>query len=130
MANAINNSGSVVGFSSSKPPDFTLDLAALLYPPASNYHAFLYSGGKMYNLNNQLVNGAGWQLSFATGINNAGQIVGYAASSKAPRRGNRAASLSTDSRTRGEHQDYRRRRFQHPGGDQHFAQWSVHDFWK
>ncbi len=76
VANAINNSGSVVGFSSSEPPDFTLELAALFYPPASNYHAFLYSGGKMYNLNNQLVNGAGWQLSFATGINNAGQIVG------------------------------------------------------
>jgi uncharacterized protein (TIGR03437 family) len=30
----------------------------------------------MYNLTNQLVNGSGWQLSFATQINNAGQIVG------------------------------------------------------
>ena len=75
-ASAINNSGSVVGFSSNQVPDFTLQLAGLFYPPASNYHAFLYSGGKMYNLNNQLVNGAGWQLSFAMGINNAGQIVG------------------------------------------------------
>jgi uncharacterized protein (TIGR03437 family) len=73
---AINNSGSVVGFSSNQPPDFTLQLAGLFYPPANNYHAFLYSGGKMYNLVNQLVNGAGWQLSFAMGINNAGQIVG------------------------------------------------------
>ena len=76
MALGINNSGSVVGFSSSKAPDFTLHLAAYLYPPANNYHAFLYSGGKMYNLNNLLVNGTGWQLSFATQINNAGQIVG------------------------------------------------------
>jgi uncharacterized protein (TIGR03437 family) len=75
-ASAINNSGSVVGFSSNQPPDFTLQLAGLFYPPANNYHAFLYSGGKMYNLANQLVNGTGWQLSFAMGINNAGQIVG------------------------------------------------------
>jgi uncharacterized protein (TIGR03437 family) len=76
LATGINNSGSVVGFSSNKPPDFTLHLAALVYPPAINYHAFLYTGGKLYNLNDQLVNGAGWQLSYATQINNAGQIVG------------------------------------------------------
>jgi uncharacterized protein (TIGR03437 family) len=76
FAMGINNSGSVVGFSSSKPPDFTLHLAAYLYAPANNYHAFFYSGGKMYNLNDLLVNGTGWQLSFATQINNAGQIVG------------------------------------------------------
>ena len=76
LATGINNSGSVVGFSSSKPPDFSLHLAALVYPPAINYHAFLYTGGKLYNLNDQLVNGAGWQLSFATQINNGGQIVG------------------------------------------------------
>ncbi len=76
MALSINSSGSVVGFSSSKPPDFTLHLAAYLYPPANNYHAFFYSNGTMYNLNDLLVNGSGWQLSFATQINNAGQIVG------------------------------------------------------
>jgi uncharacterized protein (TIGR03437 family) len=76
VASGINNSGTVVGFSSSYVPDFTLQLGALLYPPASNYHAFVYSGGKLYNLVNQVVNGAGWQLSFATAINNAGQIVG------------------------------------------------------
>jgi uncharacterized protein (TIGR03437 family) len=73
---SINNSGSVVGFSNSKPPDFTLHLAAFFDPPASNYHAFIYTGGKMYDLTKQLVNGAGWKLSFATQINNAGQIVG------------------------------------------------------
>jgi uncharacterized protein (TIGR03437 family) len=76
MATGINNAGSVVGFSSTAPPTFTLHLASLLSPPASKYHAFLYSGGKMYNLNNQLVNGSGWQLAYATQINNAGQIVG------------------------------------------------------
>jgi len=82
VATGINNAGSVVGFSSSAPtsssapPTFTLHLASLLSPPSSKYHAFFYSGGKMYDLNNQLVNGSGWQLSFATQINNAGQIVG------------------------------------------------------
>jgi uncharacterized protein (TIGR03437 family) len=30
----------------------------------------------LYDLNRQLVNGSGWQLASATGINNAGQIVG------------------------------------------------------
>lgn len=76
LAMSVNNSGSVVGFSSSKPPDFTLHLAAYVDAPESNYHAFLYTGGKMYDLTKQLVNGAGWQLSFAAQINNAGQIVG------------------------------------------------------
>jgi uncharacterized protein (TIGR03437 family) len=76
QAMSINNSGSVVGFSSSKPPDFTLHLAAYVDAPENNYHAFIYSGGKMYDLTQQLVNGSGWQLSFATQINNAGQIVG------------------------------------------------------
>lgn len=76
MATGINNAGSVVGFSTSTIPTFTLHLVSLLSPPSNKYHAFLYSGGKMYDLNNQLVNGSGWQLSYATQINNAGQIVG------------------------------------------------------
>jgi uncharacterized protein (TIGR03437 family) len=76
QAASINNSGSVVGFSSNQPPNFALQLNAYLLAPASKYHAFIYSGGKMYDLTKQLVNGTGWQLSFATQINNAGQIVG------------------------------------------------------
>jgi uncharacterized protein (TIGR03437 family) len=76
LALGINNSGSVVGFSSSAPPTFAIQLTAYFASPASKYHAFIYSGGTMYNLTNQLVNGSGWQLSFATQINNAGQIVG------------------------------------------------------
>lgn len=76
MASSINNSGTVVGFSSTALPDATLHLAALLYPPSSKYHAFIYTGGKLYNLTSQVVNGSGWQLSFATQINDAGQIVG------------------------------------------------------
>jgi uncharacterized protein (TIGR03437 family) len=76
MALGINNSGWVVGFSSRQPPDFTLQLAAIVNPPGSNFHAFVYADGKMYDLNRQLVNGSGWQLSFATQVNDAGQIVG------------------------------------------------------
>ena len=75
-AASINNSGSVAGFSSNQPPNFALQMNAYLVAPASRYHAFIYGGGKMYDLTKQLVNGAGWQLSFATQINNAGQIVG------------------------------------------------------
>jgi uncharacterized protein (TIGR03437 family) len=76
MATGINNAGAVVGFSSTATPTFTLNMAALLSPPASQYHAFVFSGGTMYNLQNQLVNGSGWELSYAAQINNAGQIVG------------------------------------------------------
>ncbi len=75
-AMGINNSGTVVGFSNSQPPSFALQLAGLIASPASKFRAFVYSGGTMYNLTNQLVNGSGWKLSFATQINNAGQIVG------------------------------------------------------
>jgi uncharacterized protein (TIGR03437 family) len=73
----INNSGDVVGFNSSQPPTFALQLAAYFGGSSgTTYTAFIYSGGKMYNLNSQLTNGTGWQLSFANQINNAGQIVG------------------------------------------------------
>jgi probable HAF family extracellular repeat protein len=43
----------------------------------SVYHAFLYSDGAMYDLSNLTVNASGWGSTFATGINDAGQIVGY-----------------------------------------------------
>jgi uncharacterized protein (TIGR03437 family) len=77
MALGINDSGTVVGFNSSQPPTFALQLAAFFGGTSgTTYTAFLYSGNKMYDLNSQLVNGTGWQLSFATQINNAGQIAG------------------------------------------------------
>ena len=77
MALGINDSGTVVGFGSSQPPTFALQLAAFFGGTSgTTYTAFLYSGNKMYDLNSQLVNGTGWQLSFATQINNAGQIAG------------------------------------------------------
>jgi probable HAF family extracellular repeat protein len=64
FADAINNSGQVVGGS------WTSSRAI--------YHAFLYYGNQMYDLNTLLFNtSSGWTLQEATGINDAGQIVGY-----------------------------------------------------
>lgn len=76
FATGINNSGWVVGFSTNNTPDYTLHFAGIFYPAASTYQAFLYANGQMYNLNTLLVDGVGWNLAFATAINNAGQIIG------------------------------------------------------
>jgi probable HAF family extracellular repeat protein len=57
---SINDSGVVVGYS-----DYQ-----------DTYHAFVYSGGKMKDLNKLIAAGSGWVLEQAFGINNAGQIVG------------------------------------------------------
>ena len=57
---AINDSGVVVGQSTFK----------------STYHAFVYSSGKMKDLNSMIPAGSGWELTEANGINAAGQIVG------------------------------------------------------
>jgi probable HAF family extracellular repeat protein len=40
------------------------------------YHAFLYTNGRMQDLNTLIPAGSGWTLSEAAGINDAGQIVG------------------------------------------------------
>jgi uncharacterized protein (TIGR03437 family) len=76
FATGINNSGTVVGFSDANTPDFTLQLAAIFYEPQPIYRAFVYTNGKMYDLNTLLPNGSGWTLSFAAAINNVGQITG------------------------------------------------------
>jgi probable HAF family extracellular repeat protein len=57
----INYNGEVVGCSQTSDGDD---------------HAFIYSAGKMKDLNSVLLNGLGWTLTRATGINTAGQIVG------------------------------------------------------
>jgi probable HAF family extracellular repeat protein len=41
------------------------------------YHAFLWRDGTIYDLNDLLENGEDWVLGIATGINDAGQIVGH-----------------------------------------------------
>jgi probable HAF family extracellular repeat protein len=56
----INDSGVVVGQSTF----------------AGTYHAFVYSGGKIKDLNGMIPAGSGWVLTEANGINTAGQIVG------------------------------------------------------
>jgi probable HAF family extracellular repeat protein len=59
---AMNDSGTIVG---------EADVNAY------SSDAFIYSGGHMTDLNSLLPAGSGWTLWCATGINNAGQIVGY-----------------------------------------------------
>ncbi|HYM76562.1 MAG TPA: HAF repeat-containing protein [Candidatus Dormibacteraeota bacterium] len=57
---AINDSGVVVGQTTFQ----------------GTYHAFVYSGGKMKDLNSMIPAGSGWVLTEANGINAVGQIVG------------------------------------------------------
>jgi probable HAF family extracellular repeat protein len=60
---AINNSGTVVGFGTTRD---------------NAYHAFVsFDGGRMQDLNRLIPRRSGWVLGEADGINNAGQIVGY-----------------------------------------------------
>lgn len=75
-ANAINNSGTVVGFSTTQTPDIALFEAPVLETASALSKAIVYTNGTMYDLNRLLINGTGWQLNSATGINDAGQIVG------------------------------------------------------
>jgi probable HAF family extracellular repeat protein len=44
--------------------------------PTAGRHAFVHNGSTMIDLNTRLVNGAGWILEFATGINDNGLIIG------------------------------------------------------
>jgi probable HAF family extracellular repeat protein len=62
VANAININDWVVGYSE--------------YRTSGGLHAFLFNGS-MIDLNTRLVNGTGWELVEATGINDSGQIVGW-----------------------------------------------------
>jgi len=47
-----------------------------------NYRAYIYADGVVTNLNNLIPSGSGLDLIYATGINNAGQIVGVAYDSR------------------------------------------------
>jgi probable HAF family extracellular repeat protein len=49
----------------------------------SNHHAFIYADGVVTNLNSLIPAGTGLHLAYATGINNAGQIVGVAYDARA-----------------------------------------------
>ena len=64
-AHDINNAGQVVGS------------ADLVDNGVVCSHAFVYSGGKMRDLNSLVDPAAGWSLLVATAINDSGQIAGY-----------------------------------------------------
>jgi MYXO-CTERM domain-containing protein len=61
-ATGINEAGAVVGVS---------NLAA---GPGAGYHAFLYSGGTLKDLNDLIDPALGWTLTYASDINDKGQI--------------------------------------------------------
>ena len=72
-ATGINDAGIIVGY-------FNVDTTLSGY----TYHAFVYGNQgydvnnyQKYDLNNYLLNGTGWTLQYAEGINSAGQIAGY-----------------------------------------------------
>jgi probable HAF family extracellular repeat protein len=69
-AGDINDSGVIVG---------TMRAAG----GVSRWHAYIYSDGVVRNLNSLIPPGSGLHLAYATGINNAGQIVGVAYDSRA-----------------------------------------------
>ena len=106
VSNAINDSGFVTGYSSATGGnshaflyDSVTGLLTDLTPTANvtsygqginglgqvvgvtqvagNSDAFLYSGGKLTDLNAQIDPNAGWTLDYANGINNSGQITGF-----------------------------------------------------
>ena len=68
QANGINDDGVIVGTSHTGLTDEAGDPIV---------HAFIYDDGAMSDLNDVLAEGCGWELLAATGINDAGQIVGW-----------------------------------------------------
>ncbi|HXJ94453.1 MAG TPA: DUF3466 family protein [Terriglobia bacterium] len=70
----INSTGVVVGEST-----YQKSAASIVY------HAFVYSNGKMQDLNKLIPAGSGWVLSTAYSINDAGQVVGYGTHNKRQR---------------------------------------------
>jgi probable HAF family extracellular repeat protein len=62
-ATSLNNTGQVVGYSNTSSA------------PGGDYHAFLYEGGQMIDLND-FITDLDWVLSWALDINDFGQIVG------------------------------------------------------
>lgn len=66
-ANALNEDAVVVGYSASS-----------LTPGGTGVHGFLWADGTMADLNTLLANPAGWEITNAQDINEAGQILGTA----------------------------------------------------
>jgi probable HAF family extracellular repeat protein len=80
IAVGINDSGEVVGrgnFADDSSYRALLDSRHIGFADNSFYHAFLYSRGKLQDLNDLVAPNSGWILCSATAINDRGQIVGY-----------------------------------------------------
>jgi probable HAF family extracellular repeat protein len=80
IAVGINDSGEVVGrgnFADDSSYRALLDSRHIGFADNSFYHAFLYSRGKLQDLNDLVAPNSGWILISATAINDRGQIVGY-----------------------------------------------------
>lgn len=75
----INDAGEAVGmfWRSNDPRGFPINLTADNWAPGVTGHAFVWQHGRTYDLNVCLINGAGWLLTDARGINAQGEIVGY-----------------------------------------------------
>lgn len=65
VAHDINNRGQIVGGSLTEGDE--------------SFHGFLYHNNRLYDLNQLLEPGAGWELVQACGINNQGEIIGIGA---------------------------------------------------
>jgi uncharacterized protein (TIGR03437 family) len=73
----VNNLGWATGFKADTLGANGLGpLDLLLFPDSQNFTAFLYTGGKTYDLNTLVTNASGWTLTNAIAVNDAGQIVG------------------------------------------------------
>ena len=70
---AINRSGVAVGNADVRSNNGLL-----------TYHAVIYSGGQVHDLNNRIPAGSGWVLSAATSIDDTGRIAGYGTFKNAP----------------------------------------------
>jgi len=68
LALGINKSGQIVGEG---------DVGTVDANGNPIYHAFLYTGGAMYDLNSLCKNSTGYRIEYAAGINDSGEIVGY-----------------------------------------------------
>jgi probable HAF family extracellular repeat protein len=64
-ARAVNRAGEVVGF------------LGVPGPGGLSFHAFVYTDGKPADLNDLLPAGTGWELNYATAVNDRGQIAGW-----------------------------------------------------
>jgi probable HAF family extracellular repeat protein len=77
---SVNERGEVAGIADRPYPSTCLDVDLGIDVPCIEYRqvAAIYVGGRLMDLNDLLDSGSsGWNLTWAVGINNRGQVVGY-----------------------------------------------------